>query len=67
MNAAEKRLNMALVKRIEKRIAEGWSLEMIGQRTVWLMYGHVYQVRDGVLTVRMAGGERTFASKAVAA
>lgn len=67
MNSTEKRTNKALAARIEKRIAEGWSLEKIGERTVWRMYGHLYSIRDGVLTVKMAGGNQSFTSKAVAA
>ena len=61
MNNSEKRTNAALAARIQRRIAEGWSLEKIGARTVWHMYGHLYSIRDGAhLTVKMAGGDRTF-------
>jgi hypothetical protein len=69
MNSSEKRTNAALAKRINLRMSEGWSLEKIGQRTVWHMYGHLYRIQDGALIVKMAGGEQTFrpASQGVAA
>jgi len=60
MNSAEKRTNKALAARINLRIAQGWSLEKIGTLTVWRMYGHLYSIRDGVLTVKMAGGNQDF-------
>ena len=67
MNSAEKKTNKALAARIQKRIAEGWSLEKIGERTVWHMYGHLYSIRDGVLIVKMAGGNQAFTARKVAA
>jgi hypothetical protein len=67
MNSTEKRTNKALATRIEKRLAEGWSLEKIGERTVWHMYGHLYSIRNGVLIVKMAGGDRSFGGKVIAA
>jgi hypothetical protein len=60
MNSAERKTNKALAARIRQRISEGWSLEKIGERTVWHMYGHLYSIRDGVLTVAMAGGKQEF-------
>jgi hypothetical protein len=60
MNKAERKTNRELAARIERRMAEGWSLEKIGQRTVWHMYGHLYSIRNGVLTVKMAGGNQEF-------
>jgi hypothetical protein len=61
MNSAERRTNRDLTARINRRISEGWSLEKIGERTVWHMYGHLYRIRNGVLTVAMAGGDKSFA------
>jgi hypothetical protein len=60
MNSAEKRTNRELTKRIEMRLAQGWSLEKIGDRTVWHMYGHFYSIKDSTLTVKMAGGNQSF-------
>lgn len=60
MNSAEKRTNKALAARIALRMSQGWSLEKIGQRTVWNMFGHLYSIRDGALVVKMAGGNQTF-------
>ncbi len=63
MNRAEKKTTAALTARIERRISEGWTLEKIGDRTVWHMYGHLYRLKNGVLTVAMAGGERSFTAE----
>lgn len=60
MNNAEKRTNKALAARISLRMSQGWSLEKIGDRTVWTMFGHLYSIRDGALIVSMAGGKQTF-------
>jgi hypothetical protein len=60
MNSAEKKTNKALAARINRRMSEGWSLEKIGERTVWHMYGHLYSIRNGELIVSMAGGKQTF-------
>lgn len=67
MNKYEKRTNKELTARIEMRLAQGWSLEKIAERTVWHMYGHLYSIKDGVLTVKMAGGNRSFTAPKVAA
>lgn len=66
MNKSEKKTNKDLSARIDRRLAEGWSLEKIGERTVWHMYGHLYSIRDGVLTVKMAGGNQSFSTKVAA-
>lgn len=47
-------------KRIRQRLAEGWSLEKIGDRTVWHMYGHLYRIKDGILYVKTARGDEAF-------
>ena len=60
MNSAEKRTNKALAARINLRMSQGWSLEKIGDRTVWTMFGHLYSIRNGALIVAMAGGNQTF-------
>lgn len=66
MNSAEKKTNKALAARIQLRLSQGWTLEKIGERTVWNMYGHLYRIKDGVLTVKMAGGEQSFSAKVAA-
>ena len=66
MNQAEKRTNKALAARINLRLSQGWDLEKIGRLTVWHMYGHLYSIKDGVLTVKMAGGNQTFSKQAAA-
>lgn len=66
MNNAERKTNKDLTARINQRIAEGWSLEKIGERTVWHMYGHLYSIKDGVLTVKMTGGNQDFRTAEVA-
>lgn len=60
MNSAEKKTNKKLAARIALRMSQGWSLEKIGHRTVWTMFGHLYSIRDGALIVSMAGGKQTF-------
>lgn len=62
------KLNQQIRARIAKRLVEGWSLEKIGQRTVWTMYGHLYSIKNGVgefantplLHVKMNGGTEVF-------
>ena len=66
MNSAEKRTNKKLAARTALRMSQGWSLEKIGQRTVWTMFGHLYSIRDGALIVSMAGGKQTFRPEVVA-
>jgi hypothetical protein len=36
------------------------SLEKIGDRTVWTMFGHLYSIKNGFLVVKMAGGNESF-------
>jgi hypothetical protein len=60
VSASERKTNAALTARINLRISQGWDLEKIGRLTVWRMYGHLYSIRNGVLTVKMSGGARTF-------
>ena len=67
MNKYEKRTNREMTKRIEMRLAQGWSLEKIAERTVWNMYGHLYTLKGGVLVVKMAGGDRSFTATGVSA
>lgn len=49
-----------LRKQIALRLSQGWSLEKIGDRTVWTMFGHLYFIRDGMLNVKMNSGNETF-------
>jgi hypothetical protein len=60
MNSTEKRTNKAIAKRVALRMSQGWSLERIGHKTVWTMFGHLYSIKDGALIVKMAGGDQTF-------
>lgn len=57
-----KRLENQLRKRIALRLSQGWSLEQIGIRTVWTMFGHLYLIKDGLLIVKMHGGDESFGS-----
>lgn len=66
MNSAEKKTNKALAARIQLRMSQGWSLEKIGDRTVWTMFGHLYSIKDGALIVSMAGGKQIFRPEVVA-
>jgi hypothetical protein len=60
MNSTTKRIEDRLRKRIVLRLSQGWSLEKIGDRTVWTMFGHLYSIKNGFLVVKMAGGNESF-------
>jgi hypothetical protein len=49
-----------LRKRIALRLSQGWSLEKIGERTVWFMFGHFYSIKNGMLIVKMIKGDESF-------
>jgi hypothetical protein len=60
MMSQTKRFENQLRKRIALRLSQGWSLEKIGHRTVWTMFGHLYSIKNGALIVKMHGGNETF-------
>lgn len=60
MMSATKRFENQLRKRIALRLSQGWSLEKIGDRTVWTMFGHLYSIKNGMLIVKMQGGNESF-------
>jgi hypothetical protein len=59
-----KKINLQMRNRINLRIAQGWSLEKIGHRTVWTMFGHLYSIKNNVLYVKMSTGTESFSGVA---
>lgn len=60
-----KKLHTQMRARINRRIAEGWSLEKIGERTVWTMFGHLYSIKENVLYVKLSTGTEAFPGVAI--
>ncbi len=60
MDNATKTTEKKLRARIALRMSQGWTLEKIGHRTVWTMFGHLYSIKDGAIIVKMAAGNETF-------
>jgi len=54
------KLEKQIRERIALRMSQGWDLEKIGSLTVWRMFGHFYSIKDGVLYVKMNGGNEAF-------
>lgn len=59
MNRAERETNKKAEETVARRASQGWSAEQIAKR-VWFCYGYLCGVKGNILTVKMAGGYRTF-------